>query len=79
MELIGYRNYTYTRKSDGERVNAITLYVMEDAKNVVGGKRCFEQYAKADVVEGTLNPGDEIQILYNRFGSVESVRTVGAY
>lgn len=74
MKLIGYRCFTYSRKSDGSNHNGCTLYVVEDAPNVIGGKRCFEQYVNPDVIMDALTPGDEIVISYNRFGSVDSVR-----
>lgn len=79
-KVIGYQNKDYSFKD--ERTGApvtgsgTTLYVVQDRKGVEG-VACFSAFVskqKLDLYDPCV--GDEVEILYNRFGKVAGVRLI---
>lgn len=79
-KVIGYqqKDYSFTDERTGALVtgSGTTLYVVQDRKGVEG-VACFSAFisqAKLDLYDPCV--GDEVEILYNRFGKIAGVRLI---
>lgn len=72
-KLIGFRRFQYKRKSDGQMVDACNLYITYPGDSTVVGEVAETVFCKSDIVPKDLKVGDNLQVFYNRFGSVESI------
>lgn len=72
-KLIGMRRFSYTRKKDGQTIDACNLYLVSPGGKDVVGEMCEAVFCKSEIVPKELKIGDNLRILYNRFGSVEAV------
>lgn len=75
MKIIGMRRFEYVSKKTGKKTDACYLYcTYEDRKTA--GLCCTSIFCRSDVVPADLSIGDNIQVFYNRFGSVEQISKV---
>ena len=72
-KLVGFRRFQYKRKSDGQIVDACNLYITYPGNADVVGDVAETGFCRSDIVPKDLKVGDNLQVFYNRFGSVESV------
>lgn len=72
-KLVGFRRFQYKRKSDGQIVDACNLYITYPGNSDVVGEVAETIFCKSELVPKDLKVGDNLQVFYNRFGSVESV------
>lgn len=79
-KVIGYQNkdYSFTDQKSGSLVTGTgtTLFLVQERKGVEG-VACFSAFVssvKLDLYDPAV--GDEIEILYNRFGKVAGVRLI---
>lgn len=82
MKLVGYEKVEYTKK-DGTEVNGHKLHVTYDGDEyenyeAVQGTAVEAIYISSSVALPALKIGDNLQIRYNKFGRVQSVKTVTA-
>lgn len=73
-KVIGYKIGEFTDKKSGEKVTYGKLYTTSEAKDV-NGLACEAFSVKPDMLSG-IGIGDDVEILYNRYGRVESVVVV---
>lgn len=78
MTVIGIRKFDFTSKKTGATYPAVTLYCtypMDDKRGV--GDACESVFCRESQL-GEYEPlvGDDIRVLYNRFGSVEKVEVL---
>lgn len=74
-EVIGLEHRQYTNKQ-GRQVSGYNLYVTFEKKNV-DGMACFQEWCSDSVVKDSgVDVGDKVDLLYNRYGKVESIRIV---
>ena len=73
MKVIGFRKFDYTSKKTGKTYPACNIYVTYPLSKGEGCG-CESVFVPFEVL-GDYQPliGDEVQILYNRFGGVQSV------
>ena len=75
MKIIGMRRFEYVSKKTGKKTDACYLYcTYEDRKT--SGLCCTSIFCRSDLVPADLSIGDNIQVYYNRFGSVEQISKV---
>ena len=76
--VIGYRNVNFTK--DGKDIKGIKLHttIEGDTANGITGKGCEELFLSAEKFPD-FKPqlSQKIDIRYNKFGKVESVKAVG--
>lgn len=72
-KLVGFRRFQYKRKSDGQTVDACNLYITYPGNTDVVGEVAETVFCKSELVPKDLKVGDNLQVFYNRFGSVASV------
>lgn len=75
MKVIGMRKFEYTSKRTGNKYKAANLYCSYDAADTIG-VRCESVFLSSDKVPPDLKLGNEINVLYNRFGNVEAIEVV---
>ena len=75
MKVIGIREQERTSKSTGRSYMAVYLHCSFKDKNIegLGVERLFCMKENCDP---DIKIGDEIKVMYNRFGNVESVEKV---
>lgn len=70
-KIVGIQTIDYVNKL-GNRVSGVRLHCLTEDRRVEGS--AVEQiYVSSKVSTEKFNIGDEIDVLYNRFGSVERV------
>ena len=72
-KVLGKQIVDYTSSKTGQRVQGINLHCMYSQKNVEGDA-VEKLYVSSNVDSPIVNVGDEVDVFYNRFGSVEEVR-----
>lgn len=72
MKVIGMQVKDVVSKKTGNPYKAAILFVTYESKNVTG-LAAMQVYTTVDRVPGDVAIGDEVNVLYNRFGNVESV------
>lgn len=72
MKVIGMQVKDVVSKKTGNPYKAAIIFATYESKNVTG-LAAMQVYTTADRVPDDLSLGDEINVLYNRFGNVESV------
>ncbi len=78
MELVGYRRSSFPAKDTGEVISGYNLFLTGVADNVVGV--AVERVFLSDRKLGDYKPqlGDTIELVYNRYGKVGSIRVIAA-
>lgn len=76
-EIIGQRSSSFTA-ADGTKVNGITLYIAElmTAPGATGksAERIFLSAGKLAALDFTPTVGQTVEIFYNRYGKVASMK-----
>ena len=72
MKVIGMQVKDVVSKKTGNPYKAAILFVTYESKNVAG-LAAMQVYTTVDRVPDDIALGDEVNVLYNRFGNVESV------
>ena len=73
MTLVGYKKQSFKGK-DGTQVSGTTLYLLEDERPDVEGNATDKVFV-TDRKLGDYTPslGDDLLVVYNRYGKVASV------
>lgn len=74
MNVLGVENVDYTSSKTGRHVTGIRLHVAYDKKGCDGVAVDNFFCKTAAFPDGVPSVGDDVEILYNRWGNVESVR-----
>lgn len=72
--VIGIKNVNYVSKKTGKNVNGLIVFFTQPIKDGVG--LSADSFFATHEVVGTIVPGDDIQIYYNKYGNVCSVQLV---
>ena len=72
MKVIGMQVKDVVSKKTGNPYKAAILFVTYESKNVTG-LAAMQIDTTVDRVPDDIALGDEVNVLYNRFGNVESV------
>lgn len=72
MKVIGMKEQERTSKSTGRSYMAVYLHCTYEDRSV-RGQGVERLFCMKEAVAPGINIGDEIRVLYNRFGNVESV------
>lgn len=75
-KILGIENVDYESRKTGRRVRGTNLHCVRGDKpaNMVDGDAVERLYIKQDIDCSSLQVGDNIEVYYNRFGSVDSVQ-----
>ena len=75
MKIIGYADSMFTA-ADGTVVEGMNIYCTESRKNVIGSacERIYISAAKLNDAGYIPSIDDEIEVLYNKYGKVASIR-----
>lgn len=73
--VIGLKRRQYTNKK-GREVSGYNVYLTYEDK-CTDGHACLAEWCSCELVQDAgLAVGDNVELLYNRYGRVESVRIV---
>lgn len=75
MKIIGMRRFEYVSNKTRKKTDACYLYCTYEVRNT-SGLACTSIFCRSDLVPGDLSIGDNVQVFYNRFGSVEQISKV---
>jgi len=77
MTIVGIRRIDFTDDS-GKRINGYSIYYTMDAEGVIG-QAAGKIYLSAEKASGmTLpNPGDKVEVMYDRYGKPVKFTVVG--
>ena len=73
--VLGKQKVDYVSSKTGQRVQGENLHCKYLQKNVEG-EAVEKLYISSNVNSPIVNVGDEIDVFYNRYGSVDEVRLV---
>ena len=74
--VAGIENVNYTSKKSNKQVTGFILHLqsaLPDSKGL--GVRCENQYASTELAKD-IALGDIVELLYNRYGTLEEIRIV---
>lgn len=75
-EVIGIQHRKYTNKQ-GREVEGYNLFVTYEEKEV-NGLACMREWVAPDVMEDSgVSVGDSVDLNYNRYGRICSIKSVG--
>lgn len=78
MIIVGIEDVNYVSKKTGRAVTGVKLhltYPLDDDKG--DGQGVVSEFCSSNIpVVNTLTVGDEVEILYNRFGGIADVRVL---
>lgn len=75
-EVIGIQHRKYTNKQ-GREVEGYNLFVTYEEKEV-NGLACMREWVATDVMEDSgVSVGDSVDLNYNRYGRICSIKLVG--
>jgi hypothetical protein len=72
MKVVGMQVKDVVSKKTGRSYKAALIYVTYLSDKITG-MGAMQIYTTTDCVPDNLQLGDDIQVYYNRFGSVESI------
>lgn len=72
MKVVGMQVKDVVSKKTGRNYKAALIYVTYLSDKITG-MGAMQIYTTTDFVPDNLQLGDDIQVYYNRFGSVESI------
>lgn len=72
MKVVGMQVKDVVSKKSGRTYKAALIFVTYRSDKITG-EGAMQIYTTADNVPDGLQLGDDIQVYYNRFGSVESI------
>lgn len=75
MKVIGIRRFDYTSKYTGTTRAAVNLYVVEKS-NRVEGLSADKIFCYAESLPDGLKLQDDINVLYDKYGHVQSITVV---
>ena len=75
MKVVGMEKRKVKSKRTGNEYDAATIYMEEPCKNGFG-VRTESVFTTVERVDNRIQLGSEVRIVYNRFGSVESIDLV---
>lgn len=75
MEVIGIRNVHYVSKKTGREVFGTELHVTEKRQDTIG-LATDKIFCGGKVEVNHVSIGNEIRVLYNRFGQVDFVEVI---
>lgn len=78
FEILGIEKVDYDSRKTGRRVQGTNLHcIVGEPSDRCQGQRVERLYVKQDIDCSSLAVGDRIEVFYNRYGSVDSVRLAG--
>lgn len=76
MELVGYRRSAFTAQDTGERISGYNLYLLGEEENVEG-KMTERAFLSDKRLAGYIpRMGDEVELVYNRYGKISELRVL---
>lgn len=74
MKVVGIKRFSYVSKKSGMKVNAATLFLSFEDKNIEG-VGVISEFVKSELCENVAL-GDEVELFFNKYNSVKEVRVV---
>ena len=78
MEVVGFRSYSMTAKETGELLEGVTVFCTAKDEKVTG--MAMEKFSlsheKLRKCNWTPMVGDQIELVYNKYGKVESISQI---
>lgn len=74
FEILGIEPVDYTSRKSGRPVRGTNLHCIDGNKQIKEGQAVERLYIKEDIDCRDLQVGDRIEVFYNRYGSVDTVR-----
>lgn len=76
VKIIGKEKIEYTSKKTNKEVRGVLLHYTSSIPLAKGeGEKCDNEYVQAELAEN-IYVGDNVEFLYNRYGTVEEVRVI---
>lgn len=72
-KVLGIQDVNFESKKTGKRVQGMNLHCTYEQKNVIG-EAVEKLYISSNIDSPIVKVGDEVDVFYNRFGSVDEVR-----
>lgn len=75
--VVGFRNVNFKDDSSGKQVTGFSLFLLRDTEDEkVTGQECQKIFISSQYVNYTPELGDEIVLLYNKYGKVGAVQVI---
>lgn len=78
FRILGIETVDYVSKKTGNRVTGTRLHCMDGQSfNNTVGNRVYSIFVPSRVNTSDLAVNDDVEVIYNRFGTCEDVRRIG--
>lgn len=76
-EVAGFRRVKFTDEKSKNEVDGYTLFLQRtpDAESKITGIECCKQFISSQYVSYIPQLGDNIRLIYNRYGKISAVET----
>ena len=77
--VVGFRSVNFTDEKTNKQINGYSLFLLRapnDDENKVTGQICEKLFVSSEYVKYTPELGDEIVLVYNKYGKVSSIQVV---
>lgn len=76
MKVIGFSERSFTAKDTGALIEGMYIFVTYESKSTTGSAcdRFFISRQRLDACDYTPSLGDDIELLYNRYGKISGIR-----
>lgn len=77
--VVGFRSVNFTDEKTNKQINGYSLFLLRspnDDENKVTGQICEKLFVSSEYVKYTPDVGDEIVLVYNKYGKVSSIQVV---
>lgn len=76
MKVVGFSERSFTAKDTGALIEGMTIYVSFESNRItgIGCDRFFISQKRLDECDYSPSIGDDIELLYNRFGKITGIR-----
>ena len=77
--VVGFRSVNFTDEKTNKQINGYSLFLLRSPnayENKVTGQICEKLFVSSEYVKYTPELGDEIVLVYNKYGKVSSIQVV---
>lgn len=76
VNVVGFEYRKYTSRRDNREVEGYNVFFTDDTpRQNLTGQRVFQEWLSVPLFQRVdLQVGDEVTILYNRYGRIEDIR-----
>lgn len=75
-DVVGFRKVSFKDQKTDQKIEGYTLFLQRiPSDKEIEGMECCKQFISSQYVDYVPVVGDQIQLIYNRYGKIGSIQT----